>query len=74
MIAPFVQQLAKDYAGTVTFVKVDIDSPQVSAIVADHTVSAVPTFVGYSKSGSIVHTFSGADKNALEHSVAMVSS
>lgn len=69
MIAPVVSQLAKDNASSVAFVKIDIDNKEVTNIVMSHNVSSVPTFVGYSKTGSIVHSFSGADRTLLEKTV-----
>ena len=69
MIAPIVSQLAKENAAGVRFVKIDIDNKDVANIVMNHNVSSVPTFVGYSKTGSMVHAFSGADKHKLEQTV-----
>jgi thioredoxin 1 len=69
MIAPVVSQLAKENTAHVRFVKVDIDNKDVANIVMNHNVSSVPTFVGYSKTGSMMHAFSGADKQQLQHTV-----
>lgn len=69
MIAPVVSQLAKENAERVRFVKIDIDKKDVASIVLNHNVSSVPTFVGYSKTGSLMESFSGADKEKLERTV-----
>lgn len=72
MIAPIVSKLAEENAKHVRFVKIDIDNKEMAEVVLSHNVSSVPTFVGYSKTGSIMHAFSGADKNKLEQTVAEI--
>lgn len=69
MIAPVLQKLAKEHSDRILFCKIDIDAPETTGIVADHAVSAVPTFVGFDATGSIVNTFSGADKTALDETI-----
>eukprot|EP00890_Picochlorum_soloecismus_P002854 jgi/Picsp_1/356/NSC_00355-R1_thioredoxin h len=72
MIAPYVQQLAHNFPGT-TFVKVDIDNGAMTELVSDHAITSVPTFVGFSKEGKVVGSFTGADKQALDSLVATLS-
>eukprot|EP00204_Picochlorum_oklahomense_P003591 CAMPEP_0118801700 /NCGR_PEP_ID=MMETSP1161-20130426/3162_1 /TAXON_ID=249345 /ORGANISM="Picochlorum oklahomensis, Strain CCMP2329" /LENGTH=137 /DNA_ID=CAMNT_0006729665 /DNA_START=152 /DNA_END=565 /DNA_ORIENTATION=+ len=69
MIAPVLQKLAKEHSDGILFCKIDIDAPETTDIVADHAVSAVPTFIGFDSTGSIVNTFSGADKAALDDTI-----
>ena len=71
MIAPYVQKLAQEHSN-ITFVKIDIDENGVGEIVQRHAIASVPTFVAY-KGIKPVYTFSGADKNELEHMVAKLS-
>lgn len=72
MIAPYVQQLAHNFPST-RFVKVDIDNGAMLELVSDHAITSVPTFVGFSKEGKVVGSFTGADKQALDSLVATLS-
>jgi len=69
MIAPLLQKLAKEHSDGILFCKIDIDAPETAGIVADHAVSAVPTFIGFDSTGAMVNTFSGADKTALDETI-----
>ena len=62
MISPIYDEMSKKYPG-VAFGKVDVDDNQGAA--AEFHISAVPTFV-FSRSGSTVNKFSGADQGQLE--------
>ncbi|EFJ51762.1 thioredoxin [Volvox carteri f. nagariensis] len=64
MIAPIFSQLSNKF-NDVSFVKIDIDNPGVSATVNDHSITGVPTFVYY-KGGRRVESFSGARPDLLE--------
>lgn len=70
-IAPVLEDLAGRHAG-VAFVKIDIDNGAVTPVVADHGVSAVPTFVSLA-GGKRVATFSGADRAQLKRMVEELS-
>jgi thioredoxin 1 len=74
VIAPVVSKLAEAYCADVTFVKADIDNVEIGEVVAEHSVSAVPMFVGYTKGGVRAVTFTGADKNALQQAVEQLAS
>jgi thioredoxin 1 len=73
VISPVVSSLAEQYAPSVNFIKADIDNAAISDVVAEHSVSAVPMFVAYSKDGSRSTTFTGADKQALQKAVEALS-
>lgn len=73
VISPVVSSLAEQNASTLNFVKADIDNVDISDVVSEHAVSAVPMFVGYAKDGSKRITFTGADKTALQQAVEELS-
>ncbi len=73
VISPVVSSLAEQYASSVSFIKADIDNTAIGDVVAEHGVSAVPMFVAYAKDGSKSMTFTGADKQALQHAVEALS-
>lgn len=61
-IAPFYEQLSRQYIGRARFLKVDVDAAE---DVARHcSVSAMPTFHMYVQ-GKLVSEFSGADQRRL---------
>jgi len=62
-IAPVVEELSKANAGSVVFIKADIDTLQNASVEAG--VQAVPTF-HFIKNGELVDEFSGADHNKLK--------
>ncbi|PID62681.1 MAG: thioredoxin [Ignavibacteriae bacterium] len=57
MIAPIINELAKDYEGKVKFGKLDVDSNQQSAI--KFGVRSIPTVLIF-KDGKVVDTIIGA--------------
>lgn len=64
MIAPVVEQLATDYAGTVRVAKLDVDANQQTA--AKFNVRSIPTILFF-KNGKLVDQVIGAvAKPALE--------
>eukprot|EP00277_Geminigera_cryophila_P012559 CAMPEP_0179453064 /NCGR_PEP_ID=MMETSP0799-20121207/36834_1 /TAXON_ID=46947 /ORGANISM="Geminigera cryophila, Strain CCMP2564" /LENGTH=136 /DNA_ID=CAMNT_0021249381 /DNA_START=58 /DNA_END=465 /DNA_ORIENTATION=- len=65
-IAPTLEALADEYTH-VTFVKVDVDDNNETAAACN--VKSMPTFQFFKK-GSLIHTVSGADANALRAAVA----
>lgn len=67
MIAPFIEELAGEYAGKVTFVKVDVDSSPNVAM--KYGVRSIPTLLFF-KSGKLVDQVTGAlPKHALKQRV-----
>ena len=58
-LAPIVDQLAKDYAGKIKVVKLDID--EAPAIASSHGIMAVPTLILF-KGGSEKAKFTGFRK------------
>jgi thioredoxin 1 len=57
MIAPFIDQLADEYAGRIKFGKVNVDEE--NALAERHGVVSIPTLVVY-KDGAVVTQKSGA--------------
>ena len=70
-IAPVLEELAGKHAD-VDFVKVDIDNQEITPVVVENNVTAVPTFVSMRGEKKLT-TFSGADKNQLLRMVQEVS-
>ncbi|RNA11463.1 cytosolic thioredoxin Trx1 [Brachionus plicatilis] len=62
MIAPFLEQLSKDYT-SIQFIKVDVD--ELEEISSEAGVSAMPSFYVY-KDGKVVDQLVGASKEKLE--------
>ena len=60
-IAPFIETLQKEFAGTVKFFKVDTDAPQMESLTADVSVKTLPAFKLY-KDGRLVDTVFGYKK------------
>jgi thioredoxin len=68
MIAPIYQQLAQEFGGKVTFLKVDVDAAP--AVAQKFSVMSMPTFVFLKNKGSnVVSRFSGADTAKLTATV-----
>jgi thioredoxin 1 len=67
VIAPFVEQLATEYSGRVTFAKVDVDNaPMISR---QFSISSIPTLLFF-KNGKLVDRQIGAlPKHALKERV-----
>lgn len=57
MIAPFIDQLASEYAGKIKFGKVDVDEE--SDLAAQHSIASVPTLVLY-RNGAVESQRTGA--------------
>jgi thioredoxin 1 len=67
MIAPFVEQLADEYAGQVTVAKLDVDANQRTA--AQFGVRSIPTVLFF-KNGQVVDQVVGAvPKPALDRKI-----
>ncbi len=63
MIAPLFLELSQQFAGSVVFVKVDVDENPETA--ATYNVSAMPTFV-FIKDGEVVERLMGANPSRLQ--------
>ncbi len=63
VIAPVVDALAAAHPA-ISFASLDIDRPELAAVVTAHAVAAVPTFAAY-RGGALAETFSGADRERL---------
>jgi len=61
MIAPILEQLAREQEGEVLFYKINVDED--SAIAARYSVQSIPTLVAF-KGGKIVNTMVGAGSKA----------
>ena len=67
IIAPFVEELAEEYAGKVTVAKMDVDANQRTA--AQFGVRSIPTVLFF-KDGKVVDTVIGAVlKQALDRKI-----
>lgn len=66
MIAPVFEELSRQYASTVDFLKVDVD--EASDVARAYSVSSMPTFHGY-HNGTKVFEFAGADRDLLRANV-----
>jgi thioredoxin 1 len=67
MIAPFIEELAKDYADKVTFVKLDVDNAPQTAM--EYGIRSIPTLLFF-KAGKLVDQQVGAlPKPALKQRV-----
>jgi len=67
MIAPIIEELARDYAGKVVFGKVNVDENKEVAV--KYNVMAIPTLLFF-KNGKLADTVTGAlPKQALERHV-----
>merc|ERR1711868_108073 len=60
MIAPYLEELAKELEGKCTFLKVDVEE-----LAAEQEVKAMPTF-SFFKDGKRVDTFAGANKDKIK--------
>jgi thioredoxin 1 len=61
MIAPTIEELAKDYGGRLKVAKVDTDSSRDTAMKFD--IRAIPTLLLF-KDGEVVHKFVGLQQKA----------
>merc|ERR1712050_335294 len=66
MIAPYLEELSKDYAGKVKFIKVDVD--ELEDLSAEQEVKAMPTF-SFFKDGKKLESFAGANKDKIKNTV-----
>ncbi len=67
MIAPIVDELAKEYAGKMKIGKVDVDNN--SAVASKYGVMSIPTLIFF-KNGKIMDQVSGAlNKSALKQKI-----
>jgi len=68
MMAPIVEELAKDMEGKAKVVKVNVDENQ--ALAQEHNILSIPTFMIF-KGGQVVDTFAGAmGKDVLEEKLS----
>jgi thioredoxin 1 len=66
MIAPHVDNFAKEYADKVKIGKVDVDSNQ--SLAQRFGISAIPTLIMF-KNGEAVQTIQGADLNKIKEAL-----
>jgi len=67
MIAPFIDDLAKEYSGKIKIGKLDVDSN--SKVVTQYGVMSIPTVIFF-KNGKIMSQLVGAvSKLALKHKI-----
>lgn len=71
MISPAYEELAAEHTA-VRFFKVDIDNAELSSVVMENNITAVPTFVAYVGLDR-VGAMSGADRAALRRMVKELS-
>lgn len=65
-VAPFVDQLAQDYAGKVRVIKVNVDENK--GIAGKYHIQSIPTFMVF-ESGQPINRLSGASPNAIKQMV-----
>lgn len=66
VIAPYVDQVAKDYAGKIKVVKLNVDESKLTA--NQYNVRSIPTFIMFD-GGQPVERFSGASPQAIRQMV-----
>ncbi|KAF3077040.1 Desumoylating isopeptidase 1 [Trichoderma lentiforme] len=71
MLYPLYDQLAEEFAGKATLIKIDIAQPQASLVASQYSISATPTFVTFLK-GEQENRWSGADQAALRGNVQLL--
>ncbi|KAL6835094.1 PUL domain-containing protein [Trichoderma camerunense] len=71
MLYPLYDQLAEEFAGKATLIKIDIAQPQASLVASQYSISATPTFVTFLK-GEQENRWSGADQAALRGKVQLL--
>ena len=70
IIAPIVEELAKDYAGKVVFGKLDVDEDKTTAV--KYSIAAIPTLLLF-KNGKLVDQVLGAvSKQHLEEKIRKI--
>jgi thioredoxin 1 len=62
MIAPVIEELAKDYAGKIAFGKLNVDDN--SDVAAKHDIMSIPTLLVF-KRGKLVDRLTGAMPKAM---------
>ncbi|KAK5993649.1 Desumoylating isopeptidase 1 [Cladobotryum mycophilum] len=68
---PLYDQLAEEFEGRGTFIKVDIGQPQAMTIASQYHISATPTFITFLK-GEQENKWSGADPTGLRGNVQLL--
>merc|ERR1712223_858384 len=63
MIAPILEEMAKEFEGKVLFLKVDVDESE--EIAGKEGIQAMPTFIFY-KNGTRIEDFAGADQDRIQ--------
>ncbi|PTB78521.1 DUF862-domain-containing protein [Trichoderma longibrachiatum ATCC 18648] len=71
MLYPLYDELAEEFAGKATFIKIDIAQPQASLLASQYSVSATPTFITFLR-GQQENRWSGADQAALRGNVQLL--
>merc|ERR1712050_378273 len=66
MIAPYLEELSKEYEGKVKFIKVDVD--ELEDLSAEQEVKAMPTF-SFFQGGKKLESFAGANKDKIKNTV-----
>merc|ERR1712113_214408 len=67
MIAPILEEMAKEFEGKVLFLKVDVDESE--EIAGKEGIQAMPTFIFY-KNGTRIEDFAGADQDRIRNTIA----
>jgi len=65
IIAPIVEELAKEYDGRVNFVKVDVDQNQ--ELASKYNILSIPTLAIFRNGQVIAHAAGAASKEALRN-------
>ncbi|KAL7823891.1 DUF862 domain-containing protein [Trichoderma gracile] len=71
MLYPLYDELADEFAGKATLIKIDIAQPQASLVASQYSISATPTFITFLK-GQQENRWSGADPAALRGNVQLL--
>ena len=67
MVAPIVDELAEEYAGRISFVKVDVDQNPKTA--ARYSIMSIPTLLIFKKGQPVSHIVGARPKGELKQSL-----
>lgn len=71
VLYPLYDELAAEFAGKATLIKIDIAQPQVGLLASQYSITATPTFITFLK-GEQENRWSGADQAALRGNVQLL--